>query len=184
NLKRATIIGETTGGGAHPTNAMIVQRDFILRVPFARAINPVSKTNWEGTGVTPDIAVPAAEAFDKAYALAVEKLAAKATDPGIKAHYEWILTAEKAKQSPVRVETKVLKTYAGEYGERKVAFENGVLYYQRTGPKYRMIPLTSTLFALDGLDSFRVEFVVKDGKAVELIGLYDNGERDPSPRTK
>ncbi len=58
NLKRATIIGETTGGGAHPTNAMIVQRDFILRVPFARAINPVSKTNWEGTGVKPDIACP------------------------------------------------------------------------------------------------------------------------------
>ncbi|MCK7478513.1 MAG: S41 family peptidase [Candidatus Moduliflexus flocculans] len=85
NLKRATIIGETTGGGAHPTDAMIVQRDFILRVPFARAINPVSKTNWEGTGVTPDIAVPAAEAFDKAYALALEKLAAKASDPQLKA---------------------------------------------------------------------------------------------------
>ena len=61
---------------------MIVQNDFILRVPFARAINPVSKTNWEGTGVAPDIAVPAAQAFDRAYAMAVEKLAAKATDPG------------------------------------------------------------------------------------------------------
>ena len=184
NLKRATIIGETTGGGAHPTNAMIVQRDFILRVPFARAINPVSKTNWEGTGVTPDIAVPAAEAFDKAYALAVEKLAAKATDPGRKAEFEWILAGEKAKQNPPRIDPKVLKTYAGEYGERKVTFENGTLFYQRTGPEYRLVPLTATLFALDGLDNFRIEFVVKDGKAVELTGLYDNGERDPSPRTK
>jgi len=184
NLKRATIIGETTGGGAHPTNAMIVQRDFILRVPFARAINPVSKTNWEGTGVTPDIAVPAAEAFDKAYALAVEKLAAKAADPEIKAQYDWILAGEKAKQSPVRVDPKVLKTYAGEYGERKVTFENGTLHYQRTGPKYRLIPLTATLFALDGLDSFRIEFVVKDGTAVEIVGLYDDGGRQPSPRTK
>jgi hypothetical protein len=44
--------------------------------------------------------------------------------------------------------------------------------------------MTATLFALDGLDSFRVEFVIKDGKAVELMGLYDNGERDPTPRTK
>ena len=184
NLKRATIIGETTGGGAHPTNAMIVQRDFILRVPFARAINPVSKTNWEGTGVTPDIAVPAAEAFDKAYALAVEKLAAKASDPQLKAGYDWILTGEKAKQNLPRVDAKTLQTYAGVYGERKVTFENGALYYQRTGPEYRLVPLTATLFALDGLDNFRVEFVVKDGKAVELTGLYDNGERDPSPRTK
>jgi hypothetical protein len=184
NLKRATVIGETTGGGAHPTNTMIVQHDFLLRVPFARAINPVSKTNWEGTGVTPDVAVPAAQAFDRAYVMAVEKLAAKATDPGRKAEYEWILTGEKAKQNPTRVEGEVLKTYVGVYGERKVTFENGALYYQRTGPKYRLIPMTARLFAPDGLDNFRIEFTVKDGKAVELVGLYDNGERQPSPRTK
>jgi hypothetical protein len=184
NLKRATIIGETTGGGAHPTNAMIVQHDYILRVPFARAINPVSKTNWEGTGVTPDIAVPAAEAFDRAYALALEKLEAKATDPQLKAGYDWILTSEKAKKNPPRVDAKTLQAYAGVYGERKVTFESGALFYQRTGPKYRLIPMTATLFALDGLDYFRVEFVVKDGKTVELVGIYDNGDRDRSPRTK
>jgi len=184
NLKRATVIGETTGGGAHPTDAMIVQEDFILRVPIARAINPVSKTNWEGTGVAPDIPVPAAQAFDKAYAMAVEKLAAKAADPKTKAEFEWILVGLKAKTDPPRVDEKTLKTYAGVYGERKVTFENGVLFYQRTGPKYRLIPLTGTLFAVEGLDYFRVEFVVKDGQAVELVGLYDNGDRQPSPRTK
>ncbi|MCK7518552.1 MAG: S41 family peptidase [Ignavibacteriales bacterium] len=119
NLKRATVIGETTGGGAHPTTTEIVQRDFLLRVPFARAINPVSKTNWEGTGVAPDIAVPAAEAFDKAYALAVEKLAAKATDPQAKGEFEWILAGEKAKGDPARVDEKILKAYAGVYGERR-----------------------------------------------------------------
>ncbi len=184
NLKRATVIGETTGGGAHPTRPMIVQKDFILRVPYARAINPVSKTNWEGTGVAPDIAVPAAEALDKAYAMAVEKLAAKATDPERKAGYDWILTGLKAKGNPVQIGEKTLKSYAGIYGERKVTFENGALYYQRTGPKLRLTPMTATLFALEGLDYFRVEFVVKDGKAVELVGHYDNGRREPSPRTR
>ncbi|MBE0712575.1 MAG: S41 family peptidase [Candidatus Aminicenantes bacterium] len=184
NLKRATIIGETTGGGAHPTNGMIVQENFILRVPVGRAINPVSKTNWEGTGVTPDIPVPAAQAFDRAYAMAVDKLAAKATDPQTKAEFEWILVGLKAKTNPPRVDEKTLTTYAGAYGERKVMFENGALFYQRTGPKYRLVPLTGTLFAVEGLDYFRVEFVVKDGKTVELIGIYDNGDRQPSKRTK
>ena len=184
NLKRATVIGETTGGGAHPTDAMIVGESFILRVPIGRAINPVSKTNWEGTGVAPDIAVPAAEAFGRAYTLAVEKLASKASDPERKAEYDWILTGMKAKANPPRLDEKTLKTLVGVYGERKIAFENGGLVYQGTGPKFRLVPMTGTLFAVEGLDYFRVEFVLKDGKSVEIIGIYDNGTRDSSPRTR
>jgi hypothetical protein len=188
NLKRATVIGETTGGGAHPTEPMIVQHDFVLRVPFARAINPVSKTNWEGTGVAPDIAVPAAEAFGKAYALALEKLAAKAKDPERKSAYEdlheWLVVGQEAKTNPPRLDAKTLMSYAGVYGERRITFEKGELYYQRTGPKYRLLPLTQTVFALDGLDNFRLQFVVKGGKAVEIVGVYDDGHRDTSERTK
>jgi hypothetical protein len=184
NLKRATVIGETTGGGAHPTRTMIVQTDYLLRVPYARAINPVSKTNWEGTGVAPDVAVPAAEAFDRAYALAIEKLAAKASEPERKAGYDWLLAGLKAKSGPAKVDEKTLRSYAGTYGERKVTFENGALYYQRTVPRYRLVPMTATLFALDGLETFRLEFVVKDGKAVAVTGYYNDGRSDSSARTK
>ncbi|HWX92297.1 MAG TPA: S41 family peptidase [Terriglobales bacterium] len=53
NLKRATLVGETSGGGAHPVDGHRIDHHFMIGVPFARAINPVSKTNWEGTGVTP-----------------------------------------------------------------------------------------------------------------------------------
>ena len=63
SLKRATIVGETTGGGAHPVSGHPVAEHFIIGVPFARAINPITKTNWEGVGVEPDIKVPAAEAL-------------------------------------------------------------------------------------------------------------------------
>jgi len=184
NLKRATLIGETTGGGAHPTDAVIVQQNFILRLPFARAINPISKTNWEGTGITPDVPVPTAQALDKAYTMALDKLAAKASGPQRKGEYEWILVGLKARMSPPSTDIKTLKAFSGVYGERQVSFENGALYYQRTGPKYRLVPLTGTLFAVEGLDYFRVEFVVKDGKVTGLIGLYDNGDREPSGRTK
>ena len=97
NLKRATVIGDTTGGGAHPTRGMIIQTDYILRVPFARAVNPVSKTNWEGTGVAPDIAVPADQAFDRAYTLALETLAAKTTDAEWKTELERILSGRRTK---------------------------------------------------------------------------------------
>ena len=74
NLKRATIVGETTGGGAHPVSGHRIDEHFMVGVPFARAVNPISKTNWEGTGVEPDVPVKAADALDKAEELAKSKL--------------------------------------------------------------------------------------------------------------
>jgi retinol-binding protein 3 len=95
NLKRATILGETTGGGAHPVDAVKVSEHFALGVPFARAISPITKTNWEGTGVAPDIAVPADQALDRAYVLALEKVVAATTDPNRKAGLQRLLDEKK-----------------------------------------------------------------------------------------
>ena len=72
-LKRATIVGETTGGGAHPVAGQRINEHFMIGVPFARAINPITKTNWEGTGVEPDVKVPAPDALAIALKLIVEK---------------------------------------------------------------------------------------------------------------
>jgi len=74
NLKRATIIGETTGGGAHPVSGHWIDDHFMIGVPFARAVNPISKTNWEGTGVEPDVKVPAGEALEVAKKMAAEQI--------------------------------------------------------------------------------------------------------------
>lgn len=76
-LKRAAIIGETTGGGAHPVRGHRITEHFGIGVPFARAINPITHTNWEGTGVEPDVKVPAADALTTAKKLVAEKLVAK-----------------------------------------------------------------------------------------------------------
>jgi len=62
-LKRATIVGEITGGGAHPVRGRPIDEHFVIDVPFARAINPITHTNWEGVGVEPDVRVPASEAL-------------------------------------------------------------------------------------------------------------------------
>jgi len=72
-LKRATIVGETSGGGAHPVRGHRITEHFGIGVPFARAINPVNHTNWEGTGVEPDVKVAAADALSTAEKLAGEK---------------------------------------------------------------------------------------------------------------
>lgn len=78
--KRGTLVGEVTGGGANPGEYVPLARGFIAFVPTGRSINPVTKTNWEHVGVTPDMAATAAEAMRVAYVGAVKVLAAAATD--------------------------------------------------------------------------------------------------------
>ena len=75
-LGRAQLIGETTGGGAHPTRPFPISAAVHIAIPFARSVNPVTGTNWQGTGVVPDVAVPEAQAYDTAYATALRHVLA------------------------------------------------------------------------------------------------------------
>jgi retinol-binding protein 3 len=79
-LKRATIVGDTTGGGAHPGGIRRVTDHFAVWVPTGRAINPITKTNWERVGVRPDVAVPSDEALRTAQLAALRGLREHATD--------------------------------------------------------------------------------------------------------
>lgn len=74
NLKRATIVGEVTGGGANPGGPASIDEHFGVWIPAGRAINPITQTNWEGTGVTPDIEVPADDALNVAHRAALEAM--------------------------------------------------------------------------------------------------------------
>lgn len=79
--KRATLIGETTGGGANPGDHVALSHGLIAFIPTGRSINPITQTNWEHVGVKPDIAVPATRAMKTAYTAILTDLIAKATDP-------------------------------------------------------------------------------------------------------
>ena len=79
NLKRATIVGETTGGGAHPVRGVRVNDRIVVGVPYMRACNPITKKDWEGVGVEPDVKVTRAEALDRALELARKAIAARAS---------------------------------------------------------------------------------------------------------
>jgi retinol-binding protein 3 len=71
---RGEVVGDTTGGGAHPGGMRRVTEHFGVWVPSGRAVNPVTGTNWEGTGVRPDVPVAAGEALHTAHLRALERL--------------------------------------------------------------------------------------------------------------
>jgi C-terminal processing protease CtpA/Prc len=185
NLERATLIGETTGGGAHPGGSVVATDRFMIWVPTGRAINPITNTNWEGTGVSPHIDVPAGNALDVAHTKALETLMDKNKDKDLKAFYEWPLAELNLKTNPVTLDAKTLKSFAGNYGPRMVTFENGTLFYQRgTGTKYELFPYSDNEFMLKGLDSFRIRFLTEGNKIVALQGLYDGGQTDKNAKGK
>jgi len=184
NLKRATIVGETTGGGAHPVEGRpFPNLGISMSLPFGRAINPISGTNWEGIGVEPDIKVTRDKALDVAYNEAVKKLYDNAKNDQVRANLEWIMTGNESKLNPVELNKTLANKYAGVYGPRTVIFEDGNLYYQREGrSKYKMIPMSDNLFRFDELDYFRLEVEVDDdGNPVALVGHYQGGHTDRSP---
>jgi retinol-binding protein 3 len=187
NLKRATIVGETTGGGAHPVNDLVFRNlQVVARIPYGRAINPITGTNWEGTGVTPDVQVSADKALDVAYTDALRKVADKAVSPEQKQEISWLLEAREASANPYQVDEATMAQYLGSYGPRNITLENGALYYQRQNrPKFRMVPMSADKFMLDGLDSFRIKFTRDaSGQVVGMAGMYDNGMSDLNPKSR
>ena len=74
--RRGEVVGDTTGGGAHPGGMRQVTEQFGVWVPSGRAVNPVTGTNWEGTGVRPDVPVAADDALRTAHLRAMDRLLA------------------------------------------------------------------------------------------------------------
>jgi hypothetical protein len=89
NLKRATIIGETTGGGANPGGGNRLSKHFGVFIPTGRAVSPITKTNWEGTGVEPDVKVAADQALTTARIMALKKALEKTTNDELKGDLQY-----------------------------------------------------------------------------------------------
>jgi hypothetical protein len=187
NMERATIIGDTTGGGAHPIEIRAFHNlNLGMSLPFGRAVNPVTGTNWEGTGIAPHMVVPQEQALDVAHLESLNKLMEKTEDPDQQAKLQWAIDGKQVKLNPVSVEESQLQAYVGQYGPRKIWVENGELYYQRgENPKYQLIPMGDHRFMIEEIDYFRVKFVLDDtGQASEIIGQYDNGRTDGHKRDR
>jgi retinol-binding protein 3 len=78
--KRATVVGETTWGGANPGEVLSLGDHFQVFMPTGHAVNPITKTNWEGLGVKPDIEVPKGNALRVAQKTALDHLVTKTSN--------------------------------------------------------------------------------------------------------
>jgi hypothetical protein len=120
--KRAVVVGEVTGGGANPGGPVPLPHQFVVFMPGAVAVNPLTKTSWEGIGVKPDVGVPFTAALGKAHELAIERLMTRAADPMSRAalravamKLESVAEAESAGSTRLS-NAQIVGTYALEAG--------------------------------------------------------------------
>jgi hypothetical protein len=189
NLERATIVGETTGGGAHPVEGHYFDfGEFVvtMSLPYGRAVNPVTGTNWEGTGVEPHIQTPADQALVTAQLEALKTLAEQETDGEMGQLIAWARRGLEVQLNPVVLSESELTQYTGSFGPRRIWREDGVLWYQREDrPRYQLVPMGDDQFMLLDLDYFRLRFERgDDGKVARVVGLYDNGYQDMHEKTE
>lgn len=185
NLERATLIGETTAGAAHPVETAVVTNGFVMNLPTGRPINPVTGTNWEQTGVEPHVQVPARDALDTACKMALEKRLKTATDELQSYQIKWAIDTLNARSNPYVPDSRTLKSYVGEYEMRSITLEKGRLVYHRKERMMTLIPIRADLFAFDDPRGGRVEFIRDDkGKVIELVVMLEDGWRDSTKRTK
>jgi len=165
-LKRATVVGETTGGGAHPAMPFSIGQGFMARIPFARPINPITLKNWEGVGVIPDVSVAAKDAMVKAQKIIYYDLLTEAKTEKEKRIVQWAINDLIAKTNPPILTILKSDQFTGTFnGGINFHVENGSILCknpERGGTDiFKLQPVTENVFLLD--ENAQVEFV-KDGK--------------------
>jgi hypothetical protein len=178
--KRATIVGEVTGGGANPGGPIPLGHQFVVNMPSGRAVNPITGTNWEGVGVKPDIPTTSAVALSKAHALAIERLRAAASDPmsqsmldAVSMKLETIAAAESGSFTRLP-DAQLLGSYVPEVGAGTtvtILEKDGRLIRHIDGlPDRALIFLNGNRYRPEGLsDGFAMSFRVRQSKAELLL---------------
>ncbi|ANB17329.1 S41 family peptidase [Dokdonella koreensis] len=151
---RARVVGQTTGGAANPGDEVDAGDGFRVFVSVATPVNPISRDNWEGRGVVPDIAAPVDGATGKAQRLALAAILARRPDA---TDARWVLDALQAADAP----PKSIDTgrFVGHYGELRVRAEAGGLLLERgRRPPQLLLPLEGDLFSVADDPTRRVAF--------------------------
>lgn len=185
SLGRATLIGQTTAGAAHPGDLHPATEGFAVFISDGRALNPLTATNWEGVGVDPDIHVHGAEdALTTAHLQALRAVDSRLPKEADRSAIEWATLTLIAKRQPFSITVDESAHYAGGYRGHYVSLRGEQLLYVREGrPEIRMFPMAPDLFSLETLDSVRLRFERdEDGYLNRLIVMHADGRREEGGR--
>lgn len=183
HYRKATIVGGRTTGGAHSFDTYKIGPPHVGNVmvllPDARMIDALTNSDWEKTGVVPDVEATADEAPGTAIRLALDSLAASATTEEARARYRDQLEKMAFLASHGAPEASVLEKYVGRYGIRRVFLQDGRLRMQReSGPLVDLEAVAEDTFEVNIAMSPkpRVRFEIEGGRANAMVLRQPGGE--------
>lgn len=174
NLKRATIVGEKTAGGAHPITRTVVTNGFSVNIPFGEVKDPITNMDFEGKGVMPDVLCKSEEAINTAHLLALKNISQQNED-ALNA-LNWFAPVVKNRQKPFVVNAELLKSYQGKFGKSELVFDNNLYYKWNNIITLLLTPLESDLFIIDGIDDYRIKIVFENKSVTAIKRIYRNGQ--------
>jgi hypothetical protein len=176
-LQRAAVVGRATKGLANPGERFPIDDRFFIMVPTTLVKNAVSGTNWEGTGVVPDIEIAPEKALTRALAEALTALAR--ADPVDAARLSFLARGYEAELAPREAPAGLLERCAGEYeGGRRIALECGGLVFRYGGVARNLTFMGDGVFLVEGRKDYRLGFPTGAGKAAALEVLWYDGTSD------
>lgn len=181
---RAVVVGATTRGAANSSRVFNLPGGFLVQMPVARVIHPVSGDNWEGRGVVPDILAPDHLADHVAYRHALETLSAAAQDESTREELDRALALMLALESTLAISDEQAAEYVGTYGIHEVRHEVGRLVVQVTEPSRGATlwlrpsgPGAFELEGLPGVSSLPARFVRDDAGRVVAYETFSTSLR-------
>ncbi|SHL79620.1 S41 family peptidase [Flavobacterium saccharophilum] len=176
NLKRVTIVGEKTAGGAHPIDRKVLPNGFSVNIPFGEVKDPITNQDFEGKGVMPDVLCKSEEAVNSSHLLALQNLSLKNKD-SVGNDLDWFIPVVKNRQKPLNVDPEILKSYQGKFGKSELVYEDSKLYYRWNNiVTLLMIPLEQDLFMFDGDNDFRIKIVSEKNEITAIKRIYPDGQ--------
>ena len=174
-MKNAIVIGDTTRGGAHLTRSFSLGNGFVGFIPFCKSENIKTKTDWEGTGIIPDITESETNSLLTAQKTILNRQLASASDENEKRKINWLINFYKSKSSVVTVSESDLRKFIGKFEEFEFSIHESQLFCTNThqiNKIDKLIPVSPVLFQID--NESQVEFIADEKGLYSAIKLYWN----------
>ena len=177
--KRATVVGTRTKGMAHSGEIFAMDDSFFVMVPTHIQKNAVTGTDWEGSGVVPDIAASPETTYPRGVATALDLAAERRADPKEKYRLGFLARAYAAEAAPESPPPGFLDACVGDYADgQKIAMRDGVLHYRKGGTDRALHYMGDRTFAVEGRTDYRLQFEVVEGKALRCKVLWFDDTSD------